>query len=219
MQAEKQEIGLDVNAVLANLAPLPFSEAPEWKKATDFIEQENEGEYAVLGLQAETAGVSAITRGSVLHRCLETFTMQNAYDLDAIMQEFPELASLEHDARQVFIDDANAVLQSVLNRSDLGWIFEHSKNSYSELPFLHKKENFLVSGIIDRVVIKGDTGYVVDYKAIRIENNEALATWTSHYHPQIQIYCSAVQELFGLKSVEGYLLFLDSNTLQLTSKA
>jgi ATP-dependent exoDNAse (exonuclease V) beta subunit len=75
-----------------------------------------------------------------------------------------------------------------------------------------------VSGIIDRVVIKEGKGFVIDYKAILIENDAALASWKDHYRPQIQIYCEAVKEIFGLRIVEGSLLFLDSALLELTTK-
>ena len=125
---------------------------------------------------------------------------------------------LTSGAKRLFLDDIGTVLQSVVDKSDFAWIFERREDSYSELPFLYKKGRSLVSGKIDRVVIKGGSGSVVDYKAIRIENDEALREWSAHYRPQIRIYCEAVKEMFGLSSVEGYLLFLDSNRLELTTK-
>ena len=63
-------------------------------------------------------------------------------------------------------------------------------------------------------MVKGNKGFVIDYKAIVIENDEALASWKDHYRPQIRIYCEAVKEIFKLSSVEGYLLFLDSSRLE-----
>jgi len=38
------------------------------------------------------------------------------------------------------------------------------------------------------------------------------------YRPQVRIYCEAAKELFGLATVEGYLLFLDSSRLAMTVK-
>jgi ATP-dependent exoDNAse (exonuclease V) beta subunit len=98
--------------------------------------------------------------------------------------------------------------------NELAWIFERSVHSYSELPFLYKRGNTLVSGVIDRVVIRDDRAHVVDYKAILLENDKALKAWSDHYRPQVLIYCEAVKELFRLRSVEGSLLFLDSNRLE-----
>jgi len=108
----------------------------------------------------------------------------------------------------------NAVLQNV----EYQWIFARRPDAYSELPFLYKKESALVSGKIDRVVIKDGKGYVIDYKSIVIENNDVLASWLDHYRPQVRIYCEAVKNIFALQEVEGYLLFLDSNKLIVCSR-
>jgi ATP-dependent exoDNAse (exonuclease V) beta subunit len=59
---------------------------------------------------------------------------------------------------------------------------------------------------------------VIDYKSILIENAEALASWQNHYRPQIEIYCEAIKDIFQLERVEGHLLFLDSNRLELTAE-
>jgi len=209
---------IDVKAVLDNLLPVHRSESLEWKKATDFIEQEHEDSIENLSAQGETRKVSPLTRGSVLHRCLEEHTRTGEYDLDRIVAEYPDLVALAEGTKQTFITDVNSILQAVLNKNEFRWIFERNDNAYSELPFLYKKGHALISGIIDRLVIKEGTGFVIDYKAILIENDAARAAWKDHYRPQIQIYCEAVKEIFGLRSVEGSLLFLDSVRLELTTK-
>jgi ATP-dependent helicase/nuclease subunit A len=208
---------LDIKTIIDNLSPLPRSETLEWKSATDFIHQEKE----TIGSLVPRAGVSAvspITRGSVLHRCLESFTKTGAYDLDRIIKDYPDIPATGSDIRQPFISDVQAVLNSVLGRKEFGWIFERRPDAYSELPFLYKKGRTLVSGIIDRVVISDNIGHVIDYKSILIENDEALAAWKDHYRPQVQIYCEAVKDIFRTRSVEGSLFFLDSMRLELTTK-
>jgi ATP-dependent helicase/nuclease subunit A len=218
-QKEKPIHEIDVEAVLENLSPVLRSETPEWKKATDFIHQEKEESIEKLFLQGETRAVSPLTRGSVLHRCLEEFTKIGAYDLNRVIMEYPDILTLSDDVKHQFIDDVSSVLTAVLGKSDLSWIFERRPWSYSELPFLYKKGHVLISGIMDRVVIKEGKGFVIDYKAILVENDETLASWKDHYRPQIQIYCEAVKEMFGLQDVEGSLLFLDSSRLAPCSRA
>jgi len=68
---------------------------------------------------------------------------------------------------------------------------------------------------MDRVVIQGDSGYVIDYKAIAIHDEAEAVAWKDHYRPQVQVYCEALKELFRLQTVEGHLLFLDSARLEL----
>jgi len=207
---------LDIKTIIDNLSPLPRSETLEWKSATDFIHQ---GKEAIGSLVTRTvAPVSPITRGSVLHRCLEDVTKTGTYDLDRIIMDYPDIPAMESDIRRSFISDVRSVLNSVLGRKEFGWIFERRPDAYSELPFLYKKGRTLVSGIIDRIVIRDDIGHVIDYKAILIENDEALAAWKDHYRPQIQIYCEAVKDIFRTRSVEGSLFFLDSIRLEPTTK-
>ncbi|HEX9021249.1 MAG TPA: UvrD-helicase domain-containing protein [Nitrospirota bacterium] len=215
---EQQENKVDQNRVLENISPLPRSDTPQWKRATDFIEREKEKEPEQPLFLTAPFEVSPLSRGSVLHRCLEEYTKGGGYDVEKIIPEFPDILSHGNDVRKRFFEDVGSVLKRVLSEKSLVWIFERRDGSYSELPFLLKKENALISGMIDRVVIKDDTGHVVDYKAILIENEKSLADWKEHYRPQVQLYCEAVKNIFQLKSVEGHLLFLDSARLELTTK-
>lgn len=217
-QEMKREHEIDVKTVLDNLSPLPRSESPEWKKATDFIAPEEGDSIEELFIQDKTRTISPLTRGSVLHRCLEKFTKTGEYDLDRIIAECPDILGYDNETRQSFITDVDSILRAVLSKKEFRWIFERHADTYSELPFLYKKGHMLVSGIIDRVVIKEGKGFVIDYKAIPIEHDVVLASWKEHYRPQIQIYCEAVKQIFGLRSVEGSLLFLDSVRLELATK-
>jgi ATP-dependent exoDNAse (exonuclease V) beta subunit len=206
---------VDLKTILVNISPLARSEAPEWKRAIDFIERDQEEATEMPALPGETRDVSPLTRGSVLHRCLEEYTKTGAYDIDRITPEYPEIMTLGRDAQNNVKVNVESILESVLKDRDRAWIFERNDMSYSELPFLYKKGHSLVSGIIDRVVIREGKGFVVDYKSILIENDDALKSWKEHYRPQIKVYCEAVKEIFRLEHVEGYLLFLDSNRLEL----
>jgi ATP-dependent helicase/nuclease subunit A len=211
---QRRELEVDGKTVLENISPLQVSKSPEWRKATDFIrDQDREEPIGMISAESGSKALSPLIRGSVLHRCLEELTTIGRYDLERITEEYPEVRVLEKDAREAFTADAESVLRSVAGNRDLAWIFERHGGAYSELPFLYRKENALISGVIDRVIVTEGKGFVIDYKAILIENDDALESWKAHYLPQIRIYCEAVKELFKLRSVEGYLLFLDSNRL------
>ncbi len=103
----------------------------------------------------------------------------------------------------------------MLHTPNFAWIFEKLDTSYSELPFICRRGQTLISGIMDRVVIQGDAGFVIDYKAIDARTKPSAA-WKAHYRPQVLVYCEAIKELFRLNKVEGHLLFLDSARLELT---
>ena len=207
-----------LSIVMKNLSPLPLSELSEWKRATDFIDRDKEASIEAIHLASKVIAVSPLTRGLVLHRCLEEYTKTGAFDIHSIMHEYPEISSLGLDAQRDFSVEVEAVLRSVLGNNELSWIFERHDKAWSELPFLYKKGQSLISGVIDRVLVKNGKGFVIDYKSIFIENETGLASWKEHYRPQLGIYCEAIKEIFRLESVEGYLLFLDSNRLELTSR-
>jgi ATP-dependent helicase/nuclease subunit A len=209
---------IDVETIIGNLSPLQRSEMLEWKSATDFIHKGKEESIGDMIVQAGVRSLSPITRGSVLHRCLEDFTKSGFYDIERIIMEYSDIPAPGNEIHDAFVSDVTAVLDRVLSRKEFAWIFAKQPDAYSELPFLYRKGRAIVSGIIDRVVIRANTGYVVDYKAIAIENDEALAAWKDHYRPQIEVYCEAVKEIFQTSSVEGSLLFLDSMRLELTTK-
>ena len=212
-QGERNSALVDTDAIRENLRPIPRSEMAEWKKATDFIPRDNEMFLEKLILQEGPRIVSPLTRGSVLHRCLEDYTKTGAYSLDSIVTDFPDLMMLGDAMKQAFSLDATTVLDAVLRSEQFRWVFEQRPHSYSELPFLMRKGHDIVSGMIDRVVVEGAKGAVIDYKSIRIDDDDALTAWLDHYTPQVRIYCEAIKEIFHLETVEGYLLFLDSNRL------
>lgn len=196
-----------VKELLENLAPVAPSQTAEWKRATDFVDRELPFEPP-LPPSAETS-VSPLVRGSVLHRCLEEYAKQGAFDLGRVIASFPGLPLPDSRAALRFRADAQGVLDAVLADRELAWIFARAPGAYAELPFLYKKGNSFISGVIDRMVIKDNKGFVVDYKAILVENDEALKAWVGHYRPQLRIYCEAVKDIFGLSAVEGSILFLD----------
>jgi ATP-dependent helicase/nuclease subunit A len=209
----KPPVTVDGNRILENLAPVPASKTPEWKKATDFLSEDKEL-YLELAPVPLPGNLSPLVRGSLLHRCLEGLTKGGTCDLSQAAREFPEVEALAGEAKTEFLREADAVLRAVTGRKGLEWIFERRPGSYSELPFLLRKGKDIVSGVIDRVVVEEQKAYVVDYKAILIEHDEALKRWCDHYRPQIRIYCEAVREMFRLEDVEGFLLFLDSARLE-----
>jgi ATP-dependent helicase/nuclease subunit A len=216
---QKEETpGTMVNAqtILDTIAPVPSSASLEWRTATDLISRDREDAVEQLSLEKSGHTISPLTRGSILHRCLEEYTKTGACDLDRIIDEYPEMHAVSPEVRAAVAVDADAVLKKVLGTPAFAWIFKQLASSYSELPFICRRGQTLISGIMDRVVIQGDTGYVIDYKAIAVQDEAETVAWKDHYRPQVQVYCEAIKELFRLHKVEGLLLFLDSARLELT---
>ncbi|HWR72209.1 MAG TPA: PD-(D/E)XK nuclease family protein, partial [Nitrospirota bacterium] len=210
---ERPRPAVDANSVLDNLARIPVSGSGEWKKATDYLLEKREL-HPEEQLDAPIGGVSPLIRGSILHRCLEDLARHGSYDLDRIAQEFPAIGALAGDDRKAFLREAGALVGLLAANAELAWVFERNENAHAELPFLLRKGADLVSGVIDRIIIRENSGIVIDYKAIRIKDEADLASWNEHYLPQIRIYCEAVKQIFRVGSVDGYLFYLDSARLE-----
>jgi ATP-dependent exoDNAse (exonuclease V) beta subunit len=200
--------------VLRNLGPCPRSSSPEWKRATDLLSEDREEASAVPSVPSVVRSVSPLVRGNVMHRCLEEHARTGAYVLENIIPEFPDLLALDPSVRVPFEQDLRRVLDAVVRDPKLAWVFERNDTSYSELPFLYTKGHAIISGIIDRVVIRNGQGFVIDYKSNPLGSEDAVAGLKEHYRPQIVAYCETVKEIFRLDRVEGHLLFLDSARLE-----
>jgi ATP-dependent helicase/nuclease subunit A len=209
----------DLTVLAANLSPIPRSGSAEWITPTALVRREPPG--GAVGKRSgrvEPGNVSPLTRGLVLHRCLEQFARTSGYDLPSAIGGYEEIELLPEEKRREFLDDVDRVLLKVVHEPEHAWIFSPGPGSWSELPFLYRKDRLLVNGIIDRVVVTGDTAAVIDYKATLLQGGKDLAFWMDHYRPQVEVYCAAVKEIFGVRSVAGYLLFLDSTMLSLCVK-
>jgi ATP-dependent helicase/nuclease subunit A len=216
-RAPGQPAAMDLAAVLLNIGPIATSYAERWTTATDHLAL---GKELTVEQPAARDGepVSPFTRGNINHRSLEEYATTGDFNLAVIAKEHSEVAALGAEERERFLADTERVLRSLTGNEELAWVFKQQPGSFAELPFLYHKGNEIISGVIDRLVVKDGAGYVIDYKSITIENEAALQSWIDHYRPQIRIYCEAAKELFGLSTVEGYLLFLNSGRLALTVK-
>ena len=79
------------------------------------------------------------------------------------------------------------------------------KHSFSELPFILEKERTVFRGRIDRLIIKNSTAYIYDYKTFPVSRKE-LPKLIDHYRLQMDIYKTATEKLFALKT-KGFLVF------------
>ncbi len=79
------------------------------------------------------------------------------------------------------------------------------ENSFSELPFILRSGSTIFRGRIDRVILRGETAFVYDYKTYPVKERE-LPELRDKYRYQMEIYSNAAEKLFS-KKVRGYLLF------------
>ena len=67
-----------------------------------------------------------------------------------------------------------------------------------DLPDEAKGESVVLQGIMDGLIINGNTGEIIDYKTDRVETPEELC---DRYREQMRVYKAAAEQCFGLENV------------------
>jgi len=149
----------------------------------------------------------ARTRGTVIHRALELFTdASNADDEQILLQIKIEsghlLTTEEYDA---CLQEAKAVIAT----PEFNYLFEPSQfdKHFNELPIHYRAGKKDIHGIIDRVVIKDETVFLVDYKTHQTASKADLAKLADEYQKQMDFYKSGLEKVWPEQTIRSLLLF------------
>jgi ATP-dependent helicase/nuclease subunit A len=159
------------------------------------------------GTVVESGGADGQERGIAIHQMLQALASQTV----AASASLP--ASLASNInREAHDPEVNAwwlEAQATASHADFAFLFdpEQSDRCFSEVPVQYMDADTLVYGIIDRLVISGETVFVVDYKTHLSASAETVATLADNYREQMRLYQTAVTKLWPQKQVKSYLLF------------
>ena len=151
--------------------------------------------------------------GTVLHEVLEEMSYGSLEPNEARTRARSLIA------RQQLTQSTDEILERVcegvknLERSGLlsKIVMPQGPGAYTELPFEYQDGNILYSGRIDRLIIKGDTAHVYDYKSFPVPPDEEREV-LGQYSTQMKRYALAAGELFG-KKVKAYLVLTHEGKL------
>ncbi len=151
-------------------------------------------EPAIIMTEEPTEG-NSIERGNAYHRAMEKIDFLSP-DLSVIDEEDMEL--IDKDKLLVAAEKMSGFKGKV----------------YKEKPFMLRLDaselgeggmgNVLVQGVIDLLIIDGDSATIVDYKT-----GAAHGRFESGYIKQVNLYALATQRLLGIKEVKKYLYYFD----------
>jgi len=151
-------------------------------------------------------GDAAIAFGTVLHIILEQIARG--------LLKPDDLPAVERTAERLFLLEgakpaSTRVLEQLdrMQAGDLLGIALPQPDSYAELPFMLRKGNLILSGRIDRVVVRADTVEVYDYKTFPVKERELEKLSAEYRESQMNVYQEAARALFPGKRVRCYLLF------------
>jgi ATP-dependent helicase/nuclease subunit A len=165
------------------------------------------------------------TRGSLWHAWLEHVDW-----LDDPQTRLPSEDTLQRLAGQFLhprlkLEEEMAQFRRALNQPAIRNALSREQyrpmelELYHEYPFAYRQQQVLTQGIIDRLVLRKQTGKVIsadilDFKTNRLPKNDpqTLLKFSQYHEPQLTAYREAIQQAFGLtpNAVSARLLFLDA---------
>jgi ATP-dependent helicase/nuclease subunit A len=149
-------------------------------------------------------------RGAAIHKMLEMLSPPDpvpTLELNAF---------LDYGLKSEQLSAWKTEVLALLAKPELQFLFnaELYDKAYKEVPLVYKTaEGEIVYGIIDRVVIRNDEIWVIDYKTRSVENAQALQKLLRQYRPQLHYYAEGLRKIWPGKTAIPAILLTAAQTL------
>jgi len=149
----------------------------------------------------------ATNRGVIIHAILE------------ILCNHPKLSQTECENKLAYDltdNQWNEYWQEatqVINENDFSDFYSSKNSAFNEVPISYLEKDSTVYGIIDRIVISGNTVHIIDYKTHQTVNSDNISKYAEYYRPQLVHYQKAAQKIWPEHTIQSYLLFTHSKLL------
>jgi ATP-dependent helicase/nuclease subunit A len=145
----------------------------------------------------------ARTRGIAIHRLLQLLC-EGATDVKRRVAAELGLAVGDGELGE-WVEEA----QRVFGEPRFSHLFDaaHYSAAYNEVPLHYRDGRQWVYGIVDRVVVSGDTVWLVDYKTHAVPDQQTALALAERYRPQLAYYARGAQRLWPQQQIRSGLLF------------
>lgn len=186
----------------------------EWKIHTEKIELEPSSVFKRVTEDVEEKvrhGEGWVVFGDVLHKILEELSEgrlnHNEADIKSRARQLFKLRGLSPSKTTKWVRTAVKHYRC-LNRHGLLEVMLPRENSYSELPFVLRKEGVVYSGRMDRLILKDGELYIYDYKTFPVPEKE-IGNVIHSYRSQLALYKEAASKIFDVETVRAFIVFTD----------
>ena len=209
----KADTKIDINSALTT--KIISHEKPQVMLAPSRIERNsvhfNSDEYDIAQNYANhnaESNYSAKIRGIAIHRMLELLCENQDLSDKSILQKIIFELRIE-DQEQ--LQDWLTIATSNYSHPDLQSIFKPDNfiKVYDECPIQYSKDNRLVYGIIDRLIVTQNHVIIVDYKTHQHANKNNLQELSKPYQQQMSFYAEGLKPLWPDRQIKSYLLFTE----------
>ena len=159
------------------------------------------------GTVTDTGDADGRERGIAIHLMLQALASRTVPATDSLPASLASAINREVDDPEVHAWWLEA--QQTINHPDFAFLFdpEHCDRALSEVPVQFMDGDTLVYGIIDRLVISGETAWVIDYKTHRSASIDTVEALAESYREQMRLYTLGIAKLWPKMQVRPYLLF------------
>ena len=157
---------------------------------------------------ADTNASHARQRGIAIHRMLELLGQDKDLTDQLILQKVAFEMHLENNSQ---LKDWLSIAFANINHPELQTIFnpENAIHVYDECPIQYIKDNRLIYGIIDRLIVEKNQVIIVDYKTHQHAEKNNLHEIAQEYQQQMSFYADGIKPLWPDKQIKTYLLFTE----------
>ncbi len=186
-------------------------EVPDWYSKPPADEPKSEKIYAPSRLDAaederwvqpQALGYNPLLRGNIIHKLLELLPVLKTEQYHAMASLYVERygRGLPQDVRVQIVDEVLAVLS---DKNYQGFFDQSGQSEVSISGRMH--DGRLISGQIDRLVVREDSVWILDYKSGMIPPEpDKIPT---AYVAQLQAYADIIGQLYPDKACYGALLW------------
>jgi len=174
--------------------PLPVSRYRDW---LGFLRDEFKD-------QGSLARRDKILKGEVMHYALSFVKNLQGQDLSKVIDQALEQAAYQYPRLEQGVFDREE-FEGLLRSEQLNEFFYLDKGEvFTEKEFVSASGQ---SRRIDRLIVKDDEAWVIDYKSSRDDE-------TSH-HQQVYEYMDIVSQVYPGRKVKGFLIYLDGRKTEI----
>lgn len=159
----------------------------------DWIHQKYEQTQGVKKISDKFEQTSAMKRGELIHKLIETLTKTPMNRWDVVMARFKTEGLSEFDVQKVY---------DLAYHSDFSHIFKNDR-AWSEIELLHDGKLHR----IDRLIETDNAFWIVDFKT-------GVQRKVETYAEQLRIYTAAILPMVGEKPIRTFLLWTDALVLE-----
>jgi ATP-dependent helicase/nuclease subunit A len=208
-EAQKADMAAETRAANAVPAWLRRGDAPEEPVPPKPLVPSREGQMPAAASPLAGARADALLRGSLIHRLLQTLPDLPADARDAAARRF--LARPGHSLDQAQQDEIARETLALFALPDFAQAL--SGQGLAEAPIVARVGGRALSGRIDRLVVRDDAIFVLDYKTNR-PPPERIEDVPAEYVVQLAAYRAALAPLYPGRPIRAGLVWTYAPRLQ-----